>query len=745
MAITQSFNGKTLRKPGAYSSLSTSLAGNLPVADTGIIGIIGEAAKGAPGDTSGVGVTTYDSAQLQDLIDNYGEGPIVDAARLLINPSNDVRITNGASRLYVWKTNSSTQATLTLATTWGTLTSANYGIKENLINATIAQDTAEDFVIVAAGAFANASGAATDLTFRINGGALITVAKAGLDNIANAKTNINSAINTALGTVAKAYCTGAAILQIDLDDAAISGSGAPRDGLRIHMEIINNDCSLLCGFTAPQMDVDLCAGETVTGLTAADATRSITINRQDDDLTEDTDDTTGELGGDCYLEIGYAGTTATVSVSATQLTTSVTGGSGASLTLTLADYATLNDLATYINAQTGYTSAVPSNVNKGLAPSVLGRVVTKGCCSTTAALKPGRIKADAYIVQNWFDNNSQLVTCVRTSYLGLPDVVAQTFLSGAALGSSATSDFTAGFTAFEAYRMNTVIPLLSQDGANDITEDATYTDSGSAYDATSTHTNAIAHCKKMSNTQNRSERNCYLGFRGTFDECKAQSLALNSEFSSMFFQDVYVVNASGELEYKQPHMGACLIAGLQAGSEVGEPATYKYVNAYGIKHLKTTGTVPGSTELFTPETMYNQAIDNGLSHFEVPPSGGVRLVLHNTTYSKDANFVYNRAHVLEAAHNVAYNLRVQLESTFTGTKSKTGTAQSIRNYVINSLETFLTSNIIVGTDDNDGLGWSNLTVTISGSTASIDVTIWPVQGIDFQLISITLDNIRQTA
>jgi len=52
---------------------------------------------------------------------------------------------------------------------------------------------------------------------------------------------------------------------------------------------------------------------------------------------------------------------------------------------------------------------------------------------------------------------------------------------------------------------------------------------------------------------------------------------------------------------------------------------------------------------------------------------------------------------------------------------------------------------IVGDDTNDGLGWKDLFVTINGNTATVEITITPVQGIDFILNKITLDNIRQSA
>ena len=149
MAIIQTFNGASIRVPGAYSSQRVILAGNLPLAETGIVGIVGEATKGAPGSVAGI--LEYDSSTLSDLVDEYGSGPIVDAARALINGSNDSRVVNGASRILIYKTNASTQSSLVInqntSNAWATLTSTNYGIQENQINTVIEEDTAEDFVI----------------------------------------------------------------------------------------------------------------------------------------------------------------------------------------------------------------------------------------------------------------------------------------------------------------------------------------------------------------------------------------------------------------------------------------------------------------------------------------------------------------------------------------------------------------------------------------------------------------------
>lgn len=749
MAITIPFNGASLKIPGAYSSLRTNLIGALPLAETGIVGIIGESAKGAPGSNLAEGgIRTYDSTTLANLIEYYGSGPIVDAARSLVNASNDARVPQGASKILVYKTNASTQGNLVInqnsVNPWATITSQNFGVDENLINTTISQDTAETFNLQFGADWTSTP--AADMTLRINGNALVTITAANCTSAAATVTELNSKINTALGTVAIAYAS-TVVNRISLN-LAITGTGAHREGMGISLEFIASANWTLVGVSVPQQGVAIVAGSTVTGLTATNATRTIVINRQQDQINESTADTTGEIGGRIALQIGYTGTTGTLTITATTLTTTVTGGSGSNLNLTLSNFATLADLAQFIDSQTGYKCSLPVTANGGLPPSVLDRVSAVGICSTTASLKVGQIKTDSYEVQKWFDQNSQLVKLSRTLFIGLPDVLARTYLAGGTRGSSSTSSFNLGFVAFEGKRINIIVPLVSQDASDDLAETPGYTDNSSNYDVESIHTQAREHCKKMSSTVNRNERNCYIGYRGTFLENQNESKAINSEFCSLVFQDVQIIATNGSLVWRQPHMLAAIVAGMQAGGEIGLPMTHKYIAVNGAKHVKKQGVAPNSnTELFDANNLGHQniAVENGLTTVESPSSGGVRIVLHNTTYQNDANFVLNRVNVLSAAHYVAYNLRQQLETLFVGDKVRTGTAETIRNAVIGIMKQFLDADIIVGDDTNKGLGWKNLSVNVIGNVANIDITITPVQGVEFVLARIVLDTIRQTA
>jgi len=106
LVIRRSFNGSTLVKPGAYSKIIVENLSGFPLSATGTVGIIGEAAGGEPGV-----IDILSGTEIQYAKARYKSGPIADALELLMNPSNDTRIVNGASTIMVWKTNNSTKAT----------------------------------------------------------------------------------------------------------------------------------------------------------------------------------------------------------------------------------------------------------------------------------------------------------------------------------------------------------------------------------------------------------------------------------------------------------------------------------------------------------------------------------------------------------------------------------------------------------------------------------------------------------
>jgi len=695
MGIKINFNGAAISKPGGYSALKMSPLTGAPLTSTGVVGIIGPADGGEPGFAG-----PYSGANIQAAKLLYKSGPIADAFDLLVNPSNDERIVNGASEIYVYKVNPSTQATLSLASGWGELSSSLYGLQANQTTFKIENTQAE---VLPTFSFTYAA-PATDVKFdaRINGGAVGTSTVLSTDTtgaLAAAKIDgINGISASAVGAL-----------------ITVATSLTTSDGIGASLEVIDGGGSNgLASIGVPS--------SVIGAITASSAEVAVQYTANHPSYDEEISDS---LGGDIAFNIGYVGTTASITITETTLATTVVGGTGASLAITFSDYNNLQEIVDFINVQTGYTCSTAYAGATTSAATILDNVTANGIATSASSILPGRIKKDSNVVASYINEISELVEVVETSLQGLPDVVALSYLSGAVLGAAANSDFQTGFDSFKLKRMNTVIPLIADDGS---------TEGYGSYDWDTVSAQHSTHIKWGWSTNGKSERNGYIGFDGTKDELKAKLLVINSGYISLTGQDAKRVSAEGTLEFMKPWAMACIIAGMQNGSEVGEPPTYKYINASGVQQDSS----------WDPKLDYTEMIDAGLTFVESVDSGGFRIVVGNTTYGKDANFVWNRISVVEAGGYVSYDLRTILESKYTGNKAASGIAVAMKNFIIARMTDYLAADIIVA-DDNAPLGYKDLSVTVDGNTAIINVTIFPVSGIDFILNTIYLESAVQTA
>lgn len=443
-------------------------------------------------------------------------------------------------------------------------------------------------------------------------------------------------------------------------------------------------------------------------------------------------ETLAENKAEVQLSVQYTGSdaacTATIQAVAGVKTLKLTTGSTPAddLVISLANKS-IQDVVDLIDDSAVFT-AVSTLKSKTYKPAVELDSISTPLDVKTAVTPLLAVQKELLDIVN---SQSSLVTAALVADAeGVPAVVSRRFLQGGVRGSSSNASFQAGFDAMLALRCNTVIPLVSRDATSLTVEGAT--DPASSWTVNAVNLQAVTHCITASNTKNRSERNTYVSVKGTFADAQTAAEDLSSERASMCFQDVKVLTASGDLEDREPWAAACMIAGIQAGTPVGTPATFKQVNALGISHTD-----------YNQKTQIDLAIDAGLIPLETLDAGGIRCVVHNTTYGRDANFVFNRASVVEAADHVAFNMRTQLESIFIGTKVTSSLAADVRSTVTNLMSTFLNAGIIVGDDTNGSLGFKDLVVTVNGNVAVVDITITPVQGVDFVLNRIVLDTISQ--
>lgn len=764
MVIKISFNGATIRQPGSYSKTSVALAGGFPLTDTGIVAILGEATQGEPGDSSGV--TEYNCNQLSALISEYVSGPIVDAARLLVSPTKDPRIPNGAQKILVWKTNSSTRATLNVqnvddaAVDLVTLTSANYGMPENQINVWIENpstdaDTAATLLSSSALSFPFTVANGDTLILSVNGTDFtLTVSTAPGGTVSLTQSQWVTLLNGSAVTVGADTATPVwaavkpAIFSASSTDkilATLNPAVAPLGKYENMWEYAvltakTSNIKTKLNFTGTSTVNTTTLAVTTGGAGPTRGSRGArTVHVNKGSVSEDL----GPNDNSVCLSIYYtgAGSAATMSISGTTdanktLTTTCTGATADNLSLTLANFTTIQDLVTYIdnfNGGTKYICVTSFGQRNTVAPTTLDRYDAIDIKSL-----PLNVKRAMNEIESEVNDSSELITiALKANVYGQLETIASTakeFLSGAVKGGSTDTDFSNGLDALLGERANLVVPLISQDASADIT--AGKTDAASTYTIASVNAAVVTHCNTASNTKNRNERQSYVSILDTFANCEAHAMSLAAHRATVCFQNVDVLNVNGELETMQPWAMACIGAGMQAGAPIGTPTTFKYINAYGISHSD-----------FDPVTDTDDAIDSGLFVVQKISTGGFRIVVQNTSYGADASFVWNRANVIGAADFVAYDMRQQLEAIYVGSGRQRGTAtvNSIQTTVVSLMRKYLDSGIIVGDSVNGYLGYRNLVVSMNGSTVNIEVTITPETGVEFILCDITLDSIRDTA
>lgn len=726
MAINVSFNGATIYKPGSYSKTNIDLSGGFALGPVGLIAIFGESSKGTPGASEAdISKNVFRANQIADVRTKYGSGPIVDAMNFLFAPASDGAIPSGAQAVYIYKTNASVKASLALANSYGTVSAREFGIGGNTVTISSVA-TAEVAPSIASSAPFNGSamGAGT-FTIRQNGGAAVTLSVAAtyadlaaLQAAAAAWTISASGVTFTV--------TGATIATATLTITMAVDSTANQKGFGKSMELVEATAT-------PLASMGIVPGIV---LSTVEPAATLTVKQTRDLVQEQATE-----GGNVVLTAGYDGSAVAASVVVTA--TAVELHADAVVTsFDKSAYSTLLQLVNAMNLQANWKVALSSTLYNSLPLSVLDVVTAGARTAVAASRKPARIKKDASEVAA-FMAQSSIVSIASQSVTGLPNALAEIALSNGVLGATSTAGITAALSAFEQIRVNSVIPLFSRNSTADISD--SLTDAGSSYTIAGIHQAIKTHCALMSTTKNRSERQGYLSLKDTFANSLNEAALLADARMQLCIQDTKNNDAQGNIKWFQPWSMSCLVAGARAGSPVGTPMTFKYMNLSGIRQTAQAMSVAEQDIVidFNPNAQYEQAIAGGITFMESPQSGGIRIVVDNTTYQKDSNWVLNRGNVLYAADVLAFDFRTQLENIYIGQKN-TVQASEVKSVAASILGTFLAQGITVSTPDAKN-GFKSLDVKINGNVINISVVVVLVEGIDFILSDITITRVQSVA
>ena len=728
MAISVSYNGATIYKPGAYSKTSIDLGGSFPLGQTGIVGIIGESSTGKPGkEEIDIGLNVYTPDRMIALREKYGTGSIVDAAAMLFAPASDGAIPSGAQAIFVYKTNASTRAAYTMASLYGKIVANEYGIGGNRISYknTLISEVAPTITGLVISDFAVL--ASVEFDVYVNG------QKYHLDVFTGLPTTFDTAVKVA------------ALIQAAVPGIVVSTIG---DTLLITTAVDALAYSRGYSKTIELADADAGVSLAKLGLTnqfkgsTVEAASTIRLNQKRDLIVESE-----TLGGNIVLMVGCEKTgllEATIQIDEDSIV--LKEDAVVIATFSKSAYNTIGLLIEDINLVDGWNAKISSSLYSSLKPSVLD-FVSLDCLSESGAY-PVMIKKDAYEVKAFFEE-SQLCSLIAIdgvtpiSNQGLPAAKGEVLLVGGVLGATTGADIVNALTKFEGIKVNFILPLFSRDAADDISD--TLTDPSSTYTIDAIHQAVKSHLSITATTKSRSERQAVLSYKASWEDCKVRSADLADFRIQLAIQDTRNIDSLGNIKWFLPWSLACYITGARAGSPVGTPLTFKYMNCSGIRHTAQLMSTDEESIVsdFDPRTQYEEAIKSGIIFLENPQSGGYRIVVDNTTYNRDSNWVRNRGNVQYAADVLSYDFRNQVENIYVGVKN-TISANEVKSVCQSILTTYLSQGITVSTGDAPS-GFKDLTVAIDGNTIRISFVAKLVEGIDFVLSDITVSRASSVA
>lgn len=763
------FNGQVKFVPGAITKIINQGAARPGLSATGIIGVIGEAEGGEPNQV----VTIDDPALAQEV---FRDGPLANAVRIAFEPSNDIQINGGAFRVLAYKVNQSTQASTHVPGDEAEVSdTVDTGATTTVIPLTSGGLTVDAQI----GRFAEISGEKRRIVD--NTASQITV-DPGFSSAPAQSTAVNI-LETQMIVTAEDYGKHTNQIFFELEDGATSNKKVVTVGREDFSEQspeIAGDAFLRLKYVGgPILDSGDVTNISSDGLTVTvdvasapsanafdgkilqfdDGTQRLVASHDTSDPVVITLDSAHALSTQEQEDLDTATATirdvdsATASIAgsqgeATSLTSSVSPTAD-DLNLTFDTDQTLRQLVDEINSNTNYEATIPSGVNPD---TTLMKTFDFGTRATNVDVRfddeispddNGSFRRDLQVVVDWLNDFSSLVSAARAdtgtgegSELpqntgGQANAIGDVSLAltGGSRGTSSNTNWQDGFDALLNERVQHVVPLISQDLTNE--------GNGSSATFDSVAAQLLSHVQTARGAA-QSERGGYLGVKGGLAKLLDTGKTMNDADVQVYGQRFKTLDVNGSLKEFDEWSAAVTAAGMRSGApEVGTPLTFKAP--------KTTSIAGDSSWSPQDRTDRNALIEGGIMVAEEAPNGGFRWLRDITTHLSDDNVVLIDAHTRDAVRFVAFDLRTFLENRFTGQKATPATVSSIREAVVEKMALYLTDNIVVESNDPDGIndsvvypGFRNLKVSLSGNTATIQVEVFPVTGIVFQTISLYL-------
>lgn len=418
-----------------------------------------------------------------------------------------------------------------------------------------------------------------------------------------------------------------------------------------------------------------------------------------------------------------SGTGVTITVAANKITV---GG----VDYLFSNYKTVNDLMVAINGGgSGATFTVYDKQFKFLSPKKLldiGDYSLSGSNTKYIGALGWQLANASFQLVDVSDVS--YIKPVLTASLARPDAK----LTGGAKGSTSDEDILAALKKAGLVSVNFVVPLFSQDAADDIV--AGQTDEDSDYTLDKVIEYSLKHCNDSSSVKSKKNRQAYLSHNGTYASAhnlvSDNGIIANTPYEfrgSLAFQGVI----KDGTEY-QPWMVATLAAAAQAVAGY-RPIFNKGLNVQGVIN---PADYDGSTE--TQEA----ALQYGLLTLADSDNGIDTIFLSDqTTYLfPDNNFVYNSIQAVYGADVISLTLQQQMQK-WVGQSNADVTPGVAVAYAQSILGNLLVNKWIASSSDAPN-GYKNLKVSINGPVMNMSVEAKESTGIYFVPINLSISMVK---
>lgn len=434
-------------------------------------------------------------------------------------------------------------------------------------------------------------------------------------------------------------------------------------------------------------------------------------------------------GGNIAIKVGCTDQVASVTVTPTSVVLS--DGTGTQ-EIDLNNIVTLSDLVAVINSRSAWTASVASNKYSFLSAKTLDSGVFGA--STFSNNQPARIKRDA---ADWSSQlaGSTFVSTEVTALAGLPEVSSTfAFLSGGARGATTGASVVAALDAVKDISTNFIVPLFSVDATDDAATGET--DSLSTYTIDAINAAVKANVISSSAVKARANRQGFLSKQASFPDQQEAAGDISSFRCSMSFLNIKALSSSGSISSYQPWMCAVIAAGMQAAAGY-RGIVKKFANVTGLFHAAGD---------YNPRS-YSQketALKAGLLPVEPVNTGGFRFVSDQTTYSLDANFVFNSVQAVYIADLMTLSLIDSFDRVIVGQSVAEVSASAALSFLEGQMFNFYRLKWITTSNDAP-LGYKNASVKIQGGTMYVTVEAKLAGLIYFVPITLSISEVTQEA